>query len=160
MTDPTGFQASAGLWAALIAAWFALSIAYRRYRGNPLFATPGADAVFVERWASGRFGTGLMARLSTAKNCLQVEVRDGALRIHPHVPITLGFVPELYGMDQVIPLTQVRSVAILDGRRAKIVEVTVAPAPGKEQTLLLLLRRAEAFIAVVGAGTVGAKSGD
>jgi hypothetical protein len=89
-----------------------------------------------------------------------VEVRDGALRIHPHVPITLGFVPELYGMDQVIPLTQVRSVAILDGRRAKIVEVTVAPAPGKEQTLLLLLRRAEAFIAVVGAGTVGAKSGD
>jgi hypothetical protein len=149
MTDPDAFHASAGFWAVLIFVWFALSVAYRRYRGNPVFATPDPGAVFVERWASGRFGSGLTASLSTARNCLQVEVSGGVLRIHPHFPFTLGFVPELYGMDQVVPLGRVRSATIVDGRRANIVEVKLLAADGQEQTHLLLLRHAEKFIAAV-----------
>jgi hypothetical protein len=55
---------------------------------------------FVERWASARPGSGLVARLSTARNCMQVQVTATELRIHPHFPFTLGFMPELYDLRQ------------------------------------------------------------
>lgn len=149
MTDTLAPPAHAGLWAAFGFLWFAASIVYRLKTGKPLFARPAPGSTFSERWASGRAGAGLLARLGTAKNCLHVQVDARSLRIHPHFPITLGFVPEIYGMDHVVPLEAVRSASILGGRYAQAVEVRYALPGGEEQVLQLLLRRAEAFIAAV-----------
>lgn len=149
MTDPLSPQATAALLFAGIVLWFAASVVYRLRVGKPLLARPGRTAVFSERWASCRVGTGLLARLSTARNCVHVQVDAGALRIHPHFPLTLGFLPELYDMDQVIPLQRITAAQIIGGHWTKAVELKFLPPNGKEQTVQLLLKRAEQFIACV-----------
>jgi hypothetical protein len=143
---------SAALWAGLLFAWLAGSIAYRWKLGKPIFARAHASAAFTERWASARPGSGLVARLSTARNCMHVQVTANELRIHPHFPFTLGFMPELYDLDHVIPLTRVRAATILGGNAAKLVEVTYQAANGKEAIVHLLLRKGEAFVAAVFGG--------
>ncbi len=150
MLDTLSPQASAGLFAALVFVWFALSIACRLTLGKPIFASRLADDAFVERWASGRNGSGLMARLSRARNCLHVQVCCGAIHVHPHFPFTLGFVPEIYGMDHIVSLDAVQSATILGGAYAKAVEVKYRLPDGQEQVLQLLLKNAEGFIHAVG----------
>lgn len=140
------------LWAFAIFAWFAASVAWRRAFGKPLFARPRADAVFVERWASGRAGRGLVARLSTTRNCLQVQVTGQELIVTPHFPVTVGFMPEIYGLDHRIPLSAVRSALIVGGRRIQAVEVQYDRPDDDPGVLQLLLRQGEAFIAALQAG--------
>ncbi len=142
-------QDSAGLFAALVVLWFALSVACRLALGKPIFASRLADDGFVERWASGRTGSGLMARLSRARNCLHVQVCCGAIHVHPHFPFTLGFVPEIYGMDHIVPLDAVQSATIVGGVFAKAVEVKYLLPDGQAQVLHLLLKNAEGFIRAV-----------
>lgn len=145
---------AAGLWAGLLFAWLALSIAFRWTLGKPILARAHDDTAFVERWASVRPGSGLMARLSTARNCMHVQVTANELRIHPHFPFTLGFMPELYDLDRVVALKTVRAATILGGNAAKLVEVKYQAANGKEAVLYLLLRKGESFVAaVLGTGT-------
>lgn len=115
----------------------------------PIFARSSPGMTFSERWASGRAGNGIVSRLSSAKNCLHVQVDREFLRVHPHFPITLGFVPEVYGMDQVVPLKTISSAAILGGKHAQAVDVRYRTPNGEEQTLVLLLRNAEGFIEAV-----------
>jgi hypothetical protein len=140
----------AGLVAWAIFGWFAASVLWRRWQRRPLAARASPQAAFVERWASARFGSGLFARMATAKNCVQVQVVDGAIVVTPHFPFTLGFLPEVYGYDRRIPLAAVRSVRIM-GRSGfgEVVEVRHAAAEdaGREDELQLLLRRAPAFVA-------------
>jgi hypothetical protein len=140
---------SPGLWAGLLFAWLALSIAYRWKLGKPILARAHADATFVERWASARPGSGVLARLSTARNCMHVQVTASELRIHPHFPFTLAFMPELYDLDQVVALNTVQAATILRGNAAKLVEVKYQAANGKEGVVYLLLRKGEAFVAAV-----------
>jgi hypothetical protein len=128
-----------------ILGWFALSIAYRKWRGRHIFATKRPGAVFSEGWASGRSGSGLFARLSTSKNCLHVQVTPEGLGVEPHFPVSLGFVPEAYDMDHWIPLADIQNVSVLGGRRLKTVEVSYQAPGGKGGVLYLLLRHAEAF---------------
>jgi hypothetical protein len=149
VTDVALSQANAGLWAALVFIWLGASVIYRIAVGKPLFARTSQGSAFSERWTSGRAGNGILARMSTAKNCLHVQVDRQSLHIHPHFPITLGFVPEIYGMDHVVPLNAVRSAVILGGRHAQAVEVRYAVSGGEEQVLQLLLRNAEKFIHAV-----------
>jgi hypothetical protein len=135
-----------------VLAWLALSVAYRLHAGKPLFARRSRDAAFVERWASARFGRGLMARLNTSRNNLQVRVFADRLDIHPHFPFTVAFVPELYDLDKVIALRDVRSAVIQGGLRRQLVELVYTDANGHEAVLQLMLRKAPAFVqAVLGA---------
>ncbi|MFY9510496.1 MAG: hypothetical protein WAQ05_05935 [Rubrivivax sp.] len=140
-------QLSAGFWALLIFAWFAGSIAYRIGSRKGLFARPRPGAQFVERWASGRSGTGLMARLSTARNCLQVQITAQELLVTPQFPFTLGFMPEIYDLDKRIALKSVRKAVDLGGGFARAVEVSYVQSNGQAGTLQLLLKRGEPFIA-------------
>jgi hypothetical protein len=149
MQLPSLDQIPAGAWAGLFFLWLALSIVYRRAVGRPLIAHARPDARFVERWASARAGAGLLSRLSTARNCMHVQVTATELRIHPHFPFTLGFMPEIYGLDHAIPLANLRSATIVSGHRAKAVEVKYVSAAGADGVVLLLLRNAEAFIHAV-----------
>lgn len=133
------------LFFGAIIAWFAASIVYRLVKGKPVFATAARDALFAEGWASGRCGSGLLARLSAARNCLHVQIAGNAIRISPHFPFTLGFIPETYSMDMHIPLEQVARVSVIGGHRTKAVEVVFKGPDGKESSLQLLLRGGEAF---------------
>jgi hypothetical protein len=123
-----------------------LSIACRRTSGKPLVASVRAGAVFTERWASARIGSGLIARLGTARNCMHVQVADSKLHLHPHFPFTLGFMPELYGLDLVVPLERISSATILGGNHAKAVEVAFRTPGGEQETAQLLLRNPESFV--------------
>ena len=149
MTAQSLGELPSGLWLALFAAWLVLSVWWRRRQHNPVFARPSPGHTFAERWASGRAGHGLLARLGTARNCLHVQVACGELRVHPHFPFTLGFMPELYGLDHVVPLGSIRSAVILGGNYAKAVEVRYSLSTGQEAVLQLLLRNAEGFIHAV-----------
>lgn len=139
-------QPTAGLWALAIAAWFVASVAYRIGSGKGLFARRSPGAVFVERWASGRAGTGPLARLSTARNCLQVQVTASELLVSPHFPFSLAFMPEIYDYDKRIALAAVRKVTRLDGRLADTVEIAYARPDGSEAMLLLRLTQSRGFL--------------
>ena len=95
---------------------------------------------------SARIGSGLLARLGTARNCIQVQVTGSELHLHPHFPFTIGFMPELYGLDLVIPLERISSATITGGNYAQIVEVVYCTSGGDQNTIQLLLRNAESFI--------------
>ena len=136
---------SPALFLGGLVAWFALSIVYRKWNGKHIFATKEPGALFSERWASGRNGSGFIARLSTAKNCLHVQVSAKGLRIGPHFPITLGFVPEVYAMDQWIPIAEIQDVSVLEERRLTAIEVAYRAPGGKTGVLQLLLRNGRAF---------------
>ena len=140
------YLSSGAFWLSIVLLWFILSLAYRRARGKPLVATVSPRAVFVERWASARIGSGLISKLSTARNCMHVQVTDTELHIHPHFPFTLGFMPEIYGLDLTVPLDRVSSATILGGRYAKAVEVIYRTPAGGFATTQLLLRNSEAFV--------------
>lgn len=137
------------VWVALMLSWLVASVVYRRQAGKPMFAAAPPDAGFSERWVSARMGTGLVARLGTARHCMHVQVSQRALRIHPHFPFTLAFMPELYDLDHVIPLPQVLSATILSDGRVKAVEVRYTRPDGSAGTAQLLLRQAEAFTQAV-----------
>lgn len=142
----TSWAQHPGLWAAGALLWLALSVVSRLLTDKPLFAARRAGCLFAEGWASARIGTGLLARLGTARNCMHVQVSGDELRVHPHFPFTLGFMPELYDLDQVVALAAVRSAAIVSGHRAKVVELRYTLANGADGQMLLFLRHAEAFI--------------
>ena len=146
MNDFASDHASAGLWLGALFLWVALSIIYRRMSGKPLVASARPGSVFAERWMSARIGTGLLARLGTARNCMHVQVTGSDLHLHPHFPFTVGFMPEIYGLDLVIPLEHISSATIAGGNYAQIVEVVYRNAGGDLNTIQLLLRNAESFI--------------
>lgn len=148
--EPTTLsQIPSGFWAGLFLLWLASSVVYRLYFTKPLLATTLPNATFSERWASTRIGTGLVARLGTARNCIHVQVTATELKIHPHFPFTLGFMPEIYDLDHTIPLEKLRSATILSDGRAKAVEVKYTTHGGNDGTAHLLLRDAETFVHAV-----------
>ena len=137
---------SAGFWLGALLLWVAVSIAYRLRSGKPLVACTRPGSVFAERWMSARIGSGLLARLGTARNCMHAQVTSSELHLHPHFPFTIGFMPELYGLDLVIPLERISSATITGGNYAQIVEVVYRTSGGDQNTIQLLLRNAESFI--------------
>lgn len=156
--DASSAQPSIDLLGAGLVGWMAASVCWRLWAAKPIFASVRPAATFSERWASARLGRGLIGRLSTAKNCLHVQVSDGALLINPHFPFTLAFMPEVYGLDKRIPLRAVRSATIVGGVHAKVVEVVYLDPREREQMLQLLLRHAEGFLPAVLAGAGGAST--
>ena len=136
-------------WAALSLLWIVSSIAYRLYFRKPIFASTLPGMSFSENWVSVRMGTGIIARLGVARNCIQVQVSTTHFMIHPHFPFTIGFMPEVYDLDLTIPLSKVRSATILSAGRAKAVEVRYVKDDGSDGTAQLLLRHAEPFVQAV-----------
>jgi hypothetical protein len=92
---PTWFAFLAPAWVAI---FIALSIGYRRWSGKPIFPRIPANARFAEHWASGGF----------ASNCLLVAVTDAALIVVPRFTFNLMFLPQIYGLEHVIPLRRSR----------------------------------------------------
>lgn len=98
------------IWFPFVAiAWLVfvigISVAFRRSRGKPVLPRLPDGAVFVDKSASGRW----------ASNCLLVAVTDEALSVVPKFPFNLMFLPEIYGLEQTIPVSSIRDVRRLRG---------------------------------------------
>lgn len=133
-----------GLW------WFpilwiggviAASIAWRRINGKPIFAPEVADAVFVERWTSGRVRGGIRA-IGGASNCLLVAVTKMELIVSPQFPFTLMFLPEIWGLEHRKPLSRIKSVTARNGLLGRTVDVVFDDGDG----MVFRLRNPDAFL--------------
>lgn len=100
-----------------------LSVLVRKRRGRPIIPEVPANALYAERNASG----------GMASNCLIVAVTPDALVVTPRFPFNLMFLPEIYGMEYVVPhsaISQVTgpdksllgnvTIALRDGRRLRL----------------------------------------
>ncbi|MFZ9311680.1 MAG: hypothetical protein ACO24O_09290, partial [Arenimonas sp.] len=63
-----------------------LSIVVRVIRGKPLFASVPNDALYVERWSSGKSNDNIFASFGGANNCLSVVVTKQRLLVQPQFP--------------------------------------------------------------------------
>lgn len=99
---PVWFPILAIAWIVFV---IGVSVAFRRSKGKPVFPTVPDDAVYVDKWASGRW----------ASNCLLVTITDKALSVVPKFPFNLMFLPEIYGLERTIQVRSIREVRRLRG---------------------------------------------
>jgi hypothetical protein len=135
--DPTNLFWIPLCWIAFV---IALSIVVRRRAGKVLMPRIADNAIFAERWASGRM----------AGNCLLVAVTTDALTVAPRFPFNLMFLPEIYGLEKDIPLPTIARVERLRGWPGNNVAVFYGDPTRK---LLLRLRDPDAFVAAIGSLT-------
>lgn len=144
MINPAAFT-----WLPLVAvSWIAIAIAisaaFRKKRGKPIFPTAPKDAIFSERGCSGRSLDTPWARVGGARNCLLVVLRPHELSITPTLPFNLLFLPEIYGLDHSLDTSAIREVCeekVIVGRR-----LTISYAEPKVRRVELRLRHHDAFI--------------
>lgn len=99
MSDPAAFTWLTFLAVGWITLAIAVSIAFRKKRGKPIFPKAPPDALFAERGCSGRSLDTPWARIGGARNCLLVALTPQRLAIVPIFPFDLIFLPEIYGLD-------------------------------------------------------------
>jgi hypothetical protein len=139
---------------ALTAGWIALvilaSVLYRRSKGKPLFRPQFEQPLFLETWRSGHSLRSVITRLGGARNCLWVAVDENSLRVAPHFPFNLMFLPEIYALEYNVAGGAVRSVERIDGLLARNrVRVSVERQPGAEESFEVSLRDPDAFVRAV-----------
>lgn len=137
-----GFFALCFGWVAAVAL---VSVLYRRSKGKAIFADVPDKTLFIEKWTSGRSLRSLVTKLGGAHNCLLVVVTQDALVVRPHFPFTLLFLPEVFGLDCMIPRSAIRRVQMQCGLIRKSVAVEFEATPGQAESLELSLRAPEEF---------------
>jgi hypothetical protein len=101
------FVAFASAWVGF---WLLLSLLVRHAKGKPILTPTSEGLLFSEKWASGRSRRTWWTKLGSAKNCLFVAVGHDTVYIHPHFPFSLGFVAEIFDLDQEIPIAHITQV--------------------------------------------------
>lgn len=129
---PVWYPFFAGGWILFV---ICASIVFRRRNGKPVFPSVPIDAIYVDKWASGRW----------ASNCLLVTVTDKALSVVPRFPFNLMFLPEIYGLERTIALHSIRDVRRL---RSLGLFSNVAVDYGDAE-LRLKVRKPDAFVDAV-----------
>jgi len=123
------------------------SVLFRLTRHKPIFRPHVPDALFAERWASGRSLRNVLTRLGSASGCLWVAVTRRELLVGPHFPFTLMFLPEVYGLEYRIDVRDLVSVeerrTILGSRRVRI---AARGADGGEESFDLQVRDTNGFL--------------
>jgi len=139
------------LWFAPIwlAGWVGLSIVYRRIRNKPIFFFSVPGARFVERMASGCSNDRWWRRLGGAGNCLVVALTENSVIIRPWFPFNLLFLPELYGLEFEIPLSNVLSVTVQKGFFRSHIRLRFRHDDGHGD-VSLVLKRSDAFLRLLG----------
>lgn len=97
--QPQNFWVGFALTAGWIAFVILASVLYRRGKGKPLLRPQFKQPLFLETWRSGHSLRSLITRLGGARNCLWVAVDEETLRVAPHFPFNLMFLPEIYGLE-------------------------------------------------------------
>ena len=120
-----------------VAAWIAASVIYRTRVGKPLFPNLPRDAIYSERSASAPF----------ASRCLLVAVTDEQVTIAPGFPFNLMFLPEIYGLEQRIPLDSISEIKAQNGF---LIAHNVVLIYGPERKRLRLrVKRPDEFVSAV-----------
>ena len=105
--DPTKFVV---LWAVTAVGAFVTGAVMRRARRLPFFK-PAFDAPqFNENWCSGASDRGLLGSLGLARNCLWIVVTADELRIGPHFPFNLFYLPFVLDLDVTVSTQTIVSV--------------------------------------------------
>lgn len=94
-----------------IGGWIAASVVYRRIHDKPLWPRSPADARYRELGASGVNDTHPLGKLGGASRCLLVTVNARELRVTPFFPFNLMFLPEIYGLELLAPISSIRRVS-------------------------------------------------
>jgi hypothetical protein len=134
------------LW---ISAWIGASVIFRVRSGKPLRPTAVPGSRFLERGASGGCLDTPWERLGGARNCLLVALTDSELYITPQFPFNLMFLPEIYGVEEHIPLNRIRSFTSIDRWYGKSIRVDFTRANGSDGTFSLRLRKQREFLDVL-----------
>ena len=135
---------------ALVWGWMGFvilaSILYRRSKGKPIWYLKETQVLFSEKRVSGNSHRTWYTKLGGANNALFVAVTPDVLVVRPHFPFNLMFIPEIYGLESRIPLSQLRSV---DPRRKMgqdIIDIEFETAEGQRERLSLGLRHRARFL--------------
>lgn len=136
---------SAPIWPALlwIASVITASVIYRRIAGKPVLFFNLPSASFVERGASGHSNDNILRQLGGARNCLVVGVVADRFVVRPFFPFNLMFLPEIYGLEHDLRVTDVVRVELGRFLWMKKIVVTFADARAKTRSLTLYLRAPE-----------------
>ena len=131
------------VWIGLV---IAASVVYRKLNGKPVWYRDPADALFLEKWASGNSHRTWYTKLGGARNALAVAVTPAHLHVRPLFPFNLMFVPEVYGLEAIVPLDRVRAVE--PGRQfgRDVVDVEFEGSSGELERYSLGLRRQDEFL--------------
>lgn len=138
-----GFVIIAFVWVGF---WLLLSVLVRRARGKYILLPTFADLQFSEKWTSGRSLATWWAKLGGANNCLFVGVGRDAIHIHPHFPFSLGFLPEIYGLDWEIPRSRVVHVERIKSFIGTSVRLEFSDGSATRQAIELRLRHPDEFL--------------
>ncbi|MDC8753849.1 hypothetical protein OIK40_04240 [Erythrobacter sp. sf7] len=116
----------AGIGGAVVA-----SIIYRLKVGKPIYPEIAPDALFAERRAGGPW----------ASNCLLVSVTIEELRIEPAFPFNLMFLPEIWGAEYRVPISEIKSAEL---SRGWLMNTKIGLKDGK--TISLRLKLPDSFL--------------
>lgn len=122
------------------------SIVYRRTKSKPFCVVEPDNPLFIEKWTSGRSLRNVIGRLGGARNCLFVAVTRIELIVRPHFPFNLFFLPEIYGLEIVVPRASVRGVELKSGAISDSVLINIDRSPDIGFQLELRLRAPTEFI--------------
>jgi hypothetical protein len=89
----------------------------------------------------------LTAILGVARNCLMVYVSDGRLTVSPVFPFNLMFLPEIYGLEVMAPVSDVAHVEVR--RRVRGAVVSLRFGESGPPPIELSVRRPEALLAAL-----------
>ena len=143
------FFTSPGFGFLWIAGWLAASVVYRCSRGKPVlfFGIEGAD--FIERFASGRSNDTWYAKLGGASNCLVVAVAQHHLIVRPIFPFNLLFLPEIYGLEHVVPVDRIVETISVRRFLRTVVLVRFRDPEAQERQLTLYVKKPEMLITLL-----------
>jgi len=132
-----------------VAVWLLLatiaSIVYRRRKGKQILATSPSDAIFFERWTSGRSNRNIFTKLGAANNCLLIALTPASVIICVHFPFNLFF-PEIFDLEQTIPRRNIVSAQRIS---SKIIELTFQTPAGIKRSFNLRLKNPDSFLAAL-----------
>lgn len=127
----------------------ALSAVIRIRRERPIFARVPDDAIFTEKRTSGRSLRNFISRFGGANNALLVVVTPQRLIVQPHFPLTLMFLPGIYGLELELNATQLRKAEEKNGPFRKTVLLEYALPSRGDERLELRLRNPEGFLKAI-----------
>ena len=123
----------------------ALSVAYRLYKGKPIFRPDFPEAQFVETWRSGASERYILKLLGGARHCLWVVVTPHELWVSPHFPFNLWFIPEVLHLDFRIPGKTILAITATASSQEHVVSIRFRHATGDEDSLAIRVKNLEAF---------------
>jgi len=126
------------------------SIANRTANGKPLVPRVPPDAVWSEKWTSGRSGKNLFTRTADVNGCLLVAVTPDALVVSACFPFSLFFLPELFDLEHRIPHPAIRSVTPKKRLFKESVAIEFDDGSGRPRSIELVLRGTPQFLTAIG----------